>query len=844
MKLFAALLLLVLLIPQLPAERYACILALRAGTPELTAENKRFCQELYNLLKEKGFQEKNIKWLSTLPQKGLSESAALTNVRATFDRMEKELKAEDELYLFSVGYLSANPRRVALATTGGRMLGRELAERLDAIPARQFLFLFNTQGASLFEKLAHGTRLVVSATDDAGQLNPPRYPRFFLAEWRKDASSTNWFALLQRTGKAVETFYTQQKIARTENSQFFHNGGRARYPFNEADSRKLTLLFQTSSMTDNARTALAARLPQLLRAGKRSAPDPAAKQLFETAKTAAQRFPGFGAVYTDRNFHLIVNADKSARLVLRESIFIRDKGGAESFARFLPGKGRITLARLLFPDGSRTDFTDNTPLPGRPVRIDGLAPNTLLLREMELAVPVPSHLPDYQQTLVLQTAFPVVRTEVVLESAPPDLLRYKLYNSDLLPRTEHGKTIFTFGAIPAWTSLPFDDAPNSHRIRLLVTTLKSWNDFHQWSARMTDRSGVLDKDAETVLAQLTKNAADDTGKIRAVYDYLCSIRYLTEPVGAGAFRPRTPGNIIRNQAGDCKDKANALVTMSEKLGIPAFRVLLNRMGESDPAFPCWQFNHMLVYLPKLPGYPDGLWLDPTDGSTKFGSLPPGDDGRIGMVLKKSGYEFKKVFEQNRASNAVTETIHLSADSGGRISGTIRIHFSGMGDYRIRHALRRSNPVQKEYLIRSLVNAILKGFRVDSFRLFHLDAEQSHPLELEAKVRTDSRNFVPSDLIAPGGLDRYFIAEKRDHTLLLENGVPFTYTQKLEFRNVKLPEIHWKQENAWLSAEILSGDSRRTIRIIIKNPHLPPSAYGETRELVTNFNIQLKQWRTL
>ena len=844
MKLFAALLLLVLLVPQLTAERYACILALHAGTPELTEENKRFCQELYNLLKEKGFQEKNIKWLSTLPQKGLSETAALTNVRTTFDRMEKELKAEDELYLFSVGYLSANPRRVALATTGGRMLGRELAERLDSIKAKQFLFLFNTQGSALFEKLAHGTRFVVSATDDAGQINPPRYPRFFLAEWRKDGSSTNWFDLLQRTGKAVETFYTQQKIARTENSQFFHNGGRARYPFLEADSRKLALLFQPAAAPGDAHTVLSSRLSKILSTGKRSKPDPAAKQLHDAARTAAQRFSGFGAVYTDRNYHLIVNADKSARLVLRESIFILDKSGAESFARFSPGKGKITLARLVFPDGSRTDFADDATLPGHPVRLDGITSNTLLLREMELAVPVPSHLPEFQQTLVLQTAFPTVRTEVVLQSEPGDLLRYRLSNSVLIPRTEHGKTIFSFGAIPAWTPLPFDDAPEHRRIRLLVTTLKSWNDFHQWALRMTGRSAVLDKDAEALLSQLTKNATDDTGKIRAVYDYLCSLRYLTEPVGAGAFRPRTPGSVIRNQAGDCKDKANALVTMAEKLGIPAFRVLLNRMGESDPAFPCWQFNHMLVYLPKLSGHPDGLWLDPTDGSTKFGALPPGDNGRIGMLLKKNGYEFKKVFEQNRAANAVTETIRLSADSNSQISGTIHLLFSGMGDYRIRHALRRCNPVRKDYMIRSLVNSILKGFRVNSFRLLHPDAEQTRPLELEAEVRTDSRNFVPSDLIAPGGLDRYFIAETREHPLLLNNGVPFTYTQKLEFRNVKLPNIQWKQENAWLSAEITSGDSRRTIRIVIKNPHLPSAAYEETRQIVTNFNIQLKQWRAL
>ncbi|UKI32488.1 MAG: hypothetical protein L6W00_02560 [Lentisphaeria bacterium] len=97
--------------------------------------------------------------------------------------------------------------------------------------------------------------------------------------------------------------------------------------------------------------------------------------------------------------------------------------------------------------------------------------------------------------------------------------------------------------------------------------------------------------------------------------------------------PAPPGEVVRNRFGDCKDKANALVTMAEKLGIRACRVLLNRGGRSDPKFPSWQFNHMLVLLPELPGYPDGLWLDPTDGTTKFGELPPGDEGEAGAAAQ-------------------------------------------------------------------------------------------------------------------------------------------------------------------------------------------------------------------
>lgn len=845
MKILLSLLFLILTVPHLFAERYAYLLALRAGTPELTAENKALCREFYDLLKQKGFKQENITWFSSEPETGLSTSVALTEVRRHLSKAENELKPDDELYIFSIGYLSANPHRVSLATTGGRMLGREFAERLDRIKARQFIFLFNTQGSALFAKLAHGSRLVVAATDDAGQMNPPRYPQFFLQEWKKDGAVTNWFELLRRTGKATEDFYKQHKIARTENSQFFNNGMTANYPFSKADSKNLTAAFQSSADRRDSGRELSERLAELTRIRKRNKPDKETGAVYDAARKAARQFTGFGAVYTDRNFGLIVNADKSAKLTVGETIFLNTKTGAGNFVYFSPGKGKIRKALVIYPDGSWTDFNTPSLLPGQYIRFSGLMENCVLRRETEIAIPVPSHLPEFQQTLALQTYFPAVQTEVVLQSDPKDALRYKLYNSAVKPRIENGKTIFTFGSIPAYSPLPFDDAPEKYLTKLLLTTQKSWNDFNEWSKRMTDRSAVLDQDAEAVLAGLAKDAKTDTDKIRRIYDYLCSLRYLTEPVGAGAFRPRTPGDVVRNQSGDCKDKANALVTMAEKLGIKAYRVLLNRMGESDPAFPSWQFNHMLVYIPKLTGYPDGLWLDPTDGSTKFGHLPPGDAGRIGMVLKKDGGEFKKVFTQKNAKNTVTEKIRLTLDSRNkRIAGTVQLCFTGMADYRMRQAFKHRNPVQADYFARSLLDSVLNGFRVKTFRLIHFEADQAAPLELEAEVDADAGNVIPSDIAAPGGLNKYFIAEKRTLPVQLENGTPYEYTQELEIRNVKLPEFRWKQENACLSAEIISGGNGRTIRIVIKNPRIPPSAYEETKRLIMKFNIQLKQWRNL
>lgn len=845
MKRFGLLLLLLLTIPALYAGRHACILELRAGSPELAAENRAFCRELADLLRAKGFPAKNITWFTEEPQPGISRRATPEEVREYLAGSAAKLTPDDEFYLFSVGYISAGRKRISLAAAGGRISGEELTGLLDAIRARQYLFLFNTHGAALFAPLAKGTRFVASATDDPAQSNPPSLPRFFLTEWRKDAAVTDWRDLFRRTGRAVEEFCRQNRVARTENACFHHGGKTEHYPFADAEAATPAPLFRNvagAGGETGGRELLSARLAKPAVTRKRHQPDRETIALYEAAAAAAEKFPGFGAVFADRNFELVVNPDKSAKLTVRETIFLCDENGVMNFRSFSPGKGKITQARLIYPDGSRTDFLDGAPLSGTPLRFDTLTAKCVLLRSAEFSIPVPSHLPEFQQTLRLQTLFPAARSSVILQSEPDDLLRWKLYHAHAVPERKNGQTRFRFEAIPAYSPLPFDDEPELHRAELVVTTLPSWEAFLAWNRRMTARSAVLDRDAETVLEALTKEAKSDTEKIRRIYDYLCSLRYLTEPVGAGAFRPRPPGEVVRNRCGDCKDKANALVTMAERLGIRACRVLLNRGGRSDPEFPCWQFNHMLVFLPELTGYPDGLWLDPTDGATKFGELPPGDAGRQGLLLKADGGEFKLVSPQKN-DNSITETIRLRRDApAGRITGTIHLRYSGRADYRMRQALRRLTPVQADYFICEQLNSILNGFRVKSFRLIHAEAGQTMPLELEAELFTEAGNFVPSDLAVPGNPERCFIAEKRAMPIRLPDGVPCEYSQTLEFPGAGLPELRWRRENSRIAAEIVSGNDRREVRILVRDPVIPPSEYEETGALVREFNRELKQWR--
>ena len=96
--------------------------------------------------------------------------------------------------------------------------------------------------------------------------------------------------------------------------------------------------------------------------------------------------------------------------------------------------------------------------------------------------------------------------------------------------------------------------------------------------------------------------------------------------------------------------------------------------------------------------------------------------------------------------------------------------------------------------------------------------------------------------ARNGRDSAFVWVSNPELIRLADGVPCEYSQTLEFPGAGLPELRWKRENARLSAEIVSGNDRRQIRILVRDPVIPPSEYEETGALVREFTRELKQWR--
>ncbi|MGO8675392.1 MAG: DUF3857 domain-containing transglutaminase family protein [Limisphaerales bacterium] len=172
-------------------------------------------------------------------------------------------------------------------------------------------------------------------------------------------------------------------------------------------------------------------------------------------------------------------------------------------------------------------------------------------------------------------------------------------------------------------------APPNQQPCLLLSTFVDWRAFADWYSRISQMSDVVTPEIQAKAAELTREARVPREKVLALYNYVTGLRYVAVPLGVNSFRPHAAANVLRNQYGDCKDKANLLNTLLRTLNIEAHLVLVPRFSQAHEAIPGLAFNHAISRV-SLDG--EALWLDTTDDICRFGLLPPGDPGRKVLVI--------------------------------------------------------------------------------------------------------------------------------------------------------------------------------------------------------------------
>ncbi|MGH9603327.1 MAG: DUF3857 domain-containing protein [Terriglobales bacterium] len=287
-------------------------------------------------------------------------------------------------------------------------------------------------------------------------------------------------------------------------------------------------------------------------------------------------------------------------------------------------------------------------------------------------------------------AFNVPRQRALVEISHPASLPLR-YTSQLLPslqvRKEEkgGRIVLTMeiGAMdpikPIESLLPADVAGWP---KITFATGPSWQHIAEYYGRLVDQQ-LSSADLSRVVATATKGKKSRPEIVAAVLARLHQdVRYTGVEYAEAAIIPRSPKETLERRYGDCKDKAGLFIAMLRQAGIPAHFALLST-GPGQDVFAdlpgMGAFNHAIVYAPGTPDY----WIDATAEDWRLGDLPPGDQGRLALIIAPETTALKKIPDSPSSANRFVETreFQLAEMGPARVSETTETFGSVEGYYR-------------------------------------------------------------------------------------------------------------------------------------------------------------------
>jgi hypothetical protein len=223
--------------------------------------------------------------------------------------------------------------------------------------------------------------------------------------------------------------------------------------------------------------------------------------------------------------------------------------------------------------------------------------------------------------------------------------------------------------------------------------IQSWRDLGAWYLTLTRERRNASPEIRQKVAELTASVPTLLGKMQALAGFVqTDVRYVAIELGIGGHQPHAAAEVFNHRYGDCKDKANLLITMLKEIGVDSYAVVINTMRGSITATtpPDLNFNHAIVAI-ALPPDVDAtnlkatlvqsklgrlLFFDPTNDLTPFGLLSGGLQANYGMLVTPEGGELVKLPQLALDTNGTARTGKMTLDENGTLRGDVHEVRSG------------------------------------------------------------------------------------------------------------------------------------------------------------------------
>jgi len=236
------------------------------------------------------------------------------------------------------------------------------------------------------------------------------------------------------------------------------------------------------------------------------------------------------------------------------------------------------------------------------------------------------------------------------------------------------------------------------------SALESWEEAGRENHQLYTDS---DKPGTEIVSQVETLAAgksDDLSKIDALYNFVSrQIRYVAIEIGIGGYQPHPAADVYKNKYGDCKDKANLLVSMLGHVGLRAYPVLVGTRGhvEADPKMPTLAtFDHVIVALPisaslrpavaQFPAFDPKsqiFWIDPTSEVDPLGQVPEMDQGVYVLISYPDHGDLQRIPESPIEKNGLAYKAHVRLQADGSGIADVEVGYLGASSSRMHYVYR-------------------------------------------------------------------------------------------------------------------------------------------------------------
>ena len=234
--------------------------------------------------------------------------------------------------------------------------------------------------------------------------------------------------------------------------------------------------------------------------------------------------------------------------------------------------------------------------------------------------------------------------------------------------------------------------------------IKSWEEAGRSYHTLFDNGEKPETEIAAQVQSLSASASDQLSKIDALYNYVSrQIRYVAIEIGIGGYQPHLPADVFKNKYGDCKDKANLLISMLNKMKLRGYPALVGTRGdvEADPAAPTLAtFDHMIVAFPvpdglrsavdKFPSYDSRnqiLWMDPTSETDPLGQVPEMDQGVFALIAYPERGDLQRIPQSPPGQNGSEYEVSVQLQPDGTGIADVTAKYFGASNSR-RHYFYR------------------------------------------------------------------------------------------------------------------------------------------------------------